>query len=199
MEINKEIEHHTQQRYLITYVSKDKEKLQTPAVTPKRIQPPTWKKTRVESPTNLSYHYTSGKVTESEEEKEEETEDQKFTYQNPIAKNPEFETLNLQTQQNLNPENPEIKTPNIQTPPTQDNQNPDLINQQNLPPIIVIDQPPINPIAKPIQLPLQLPSQQPNLDTMAYAPIAKLDNFTSKENNAQIWLNDIEKAIVVNG
>ncbi|KAG9298906.1 hypothetical protein G9A89_015928 [Geosiphon pyriformis] len=30
---------------------------------------------------------------------------------------------------------------------------------------------------------------------MAYAPITKLDNFTSEENNAQIWLNDVEKAI----
>ncbi|KAG9305694.1 hypothetical protein G9A89_022616 [Geosiphon pyriformis] len=59
-EINKEIEHHTQQRYSITYASKGKRKLQTPAITPKRIQPPTWKKTRVESSTNPSYHYTSG-------------------------------------------------------------------------------------------------------------------------------------------
>ncbi|KAG9297198.1 hypothetical protein G9A89_019479 [Geosiphon pyriformis] len=41
MEINKEIEHHTQQRYSITYMSKGKGKLQTPAVTPKRIQPST--------------------------------------------------------------------------------------------------------------------------------------------------------------
>ncbi|KAG9286842.1 hypothetical protein G9A89_012392 [Geosiphon pyriformis] len=57
-EINKEIEHHTQQRYPITYASKGKGKLQTPAVTPKKIQLPTWKKTRVESSTNLSYHYT---------------------------------------------------------------------------------------------------------------------------------------------
>ncbi|KAG9301558.1 hypothetical protein G9A89_004829 [Geosiphon pyriformis] len=60
MEINKEIKHHTQQRYPITYTSKDKKKLQTPAVTPKKIQPPTWKKTRVESPTNPSYHYIPG-------------------------------------------------------------------------------------------------------------------------------------------
>ncbi|KAG9285840.1 hypothetical protein G9A89_013265 [Geosiphon pyriformis] len=30
---------------------------------------------------------------------------------------------------------------------------------------------------------------------MVYVPIAKLDNFTSKEDNAQIWLNDIEKTI----
>ncbi|KAG9286954.1 hypothetical protein G9A89_001192 [Geosiphon pyriformis] len=33
---------------------------------------------------------------------------------------------------------------------------------------------------------------------MAYAPIAKLDNFTGEENNAQIWLNNIEKAIMAN-
>ncbi|KAG9286357.1 hypothetical protein G9A89_014523 [Geosiphon pyriformis] len=58
MEINKKIEHHIQQKYSITYASKGKEKLQTPAVIPKRIQPPTWKKTKVESPTNPSYHYT---------------------------------------------------------------------------------------------------------------------------------------------
>ncbi|KAG9289361.1 hypothetical protein G9A89_007922 [Geosiphon pyriformis] len=200
-------------------MSKDKGKLQTP----KKIQLPTWKKTRVESPTNPSYHYIPGsiinitftgvatsnmtsafgqfsfqskqkkaellkpygiisdlwEVTKSEEEEEEETKDQEFTYQNPITKNLEFETPNLQTQQNLNPENPEIKTPNIQTPPTQDNQNSNLINQQNLPPVI--------------------PPQQSNLDPMVYTPIAKLDNFTGKENNAQIWLNDIEKAIVANG
>ncbi|KAG9291951.1 hypothetical protein G9A89_004889 [Geosiphon pyriformis] len=56
--INKEIKHHTQQRYPITYASKGKGKLQTPAVIPKKIQPPTWKKTKVESPTNPSYHYT---------------------------------------------------------------------------------------------------------------------------------------------
>ncbi|KAG9289698.1 hypothetical protein G9A89_014433, partial [Geosiphon pyriformis] len=39
MEINKEIEHYTQQRYPITYASNGKGKLQTPAVTLKRIQP----------------------------------------------------------------------------------------------------------------------------------------------------------------
>ncbi|KAG9291551.1 hypothetical protein G9A89_021970 [Geosiphon pyriformis] len=58
--INKEIEHHTQQRYLITYASKGKGKLQTPAVTSRKIQPPTWKKNRIESPSNPSYHYISG-------------------------------------------------------------------------------------------------------------------------------------------
>ncbi|KAG9291762.1 hypothetical protein G9A89_012047 [Geosiphon pyriformis] len=59
-EINKEIEHHTQQRYLITYASKGKGKLQTPAVTPRKIQLPAWKKNRVESPSNSSYYYTPG-------------------------------------------------------------------------------------------------------------------------------------------
>ncbi|KAG9294411.1 hypothetical protein G9A89_001916 [Geosiphon pyriformis] len=34
---------------------------------------------------------------------------------------------------------------------------------------------------------------------MAYAPITKLDNFTGKEDDAQIWLNDVEKAIAANG
>ncbi|KAG9285841.1 hypothetical protein G9A89_013266 [Geosiphon pyriformis] len=89
-------------------------------------------------------------LTESEKKEEKEAEDQEFTYQNPITENLEFETLNLQIQQNLNPENLEIETPNIQTPPTQDNRNSNLINQQNLPPVIIIDQPLINPIAKPI-------------------------------------------------
>ncbi|KAG9291137.1 hypothetical protein G9A89_013009 [Geosiphon pyriformis] len=151
-------------------------------------------------------------VTESEEKEEEEAEDQEFTYQNPITESPEFETPNLQTQQNLNPENPEIETPNIQTLPTQDNRNPDLINQQNLPPIIGINQPLINPIVKLLQPPLQLPSQQlmqqqslqlplqqSNLNPIAYALITKLDNFTSEENDVQIWLNNVEKAIVANG
>ncbi|KAG9305756.1 hypothetical protein G9A89_005154 [Geosiphon pyriformis] len=57
-EINKEIEHHTQQRYPITYTSKGKKKLQIPAVTPRKLQPPAWKKNKVESPSNPSYHYT---------------------------------------------------------------------------------------------------------------------------------------------
>ncbi|KAG9304189.1 hypothetical protein G9A89_019751 [Geosiphon pyriformis] len=165
-EINKEIEHYTQQRYPITYASKDKRKLQTLA-----------KKNRVEFPSNLSYHYTPGSAIN-------------------ISSTDAFSS----TQQL---ENLEIKTPNIQTPPNQRNQKPELINQQNLSPVIVIDQPPINPIAKPIQQPLQLPSQQPeqqqplqqppqlpNLDPMAYTPITKLDNFTGEEDDAQIWLND---------
>ncbi|KAG9298615.1 hypothetical protein G9A89_012683 [Geosiphon pyriformis] len=97
------------------------------------------------------------------------------------------------------------------TLPTQNNRNSDLINQPNLSPVIIIDQPPINPIAKPISPPFQLLSQQPiqqqplqqspqqsNLDPMAYAPIAKLDNFTGKEDDTQVWLNDVRKAITAN-
>ncbi|KAG9302633.1 hypothetical protein G9A89_007337 [Geosiphon pyriformis] len=34
---------------------------------------------------------------------------------------------------------------------------------------------------------------------MAYAPITKLDNFTGEEDDAQVWLNAIEKAITANG
>ncbi|KAG9307011.1 hypothetical protein G9A89_003062 [Geosiphon pyriformis] len=239
VQINKEIEHHTQQRYPIIYASKGKEKLQTPAVIPKRIQPPTWKKTRVESPTNPSYHYTPRSainITSTDtstsnvtlvfgrfpfqskqektdllrpyEEEKEESEYQKFTYQNLILENLEFGTLNIQIQQNLNLKNSEIKTLNHQR---QNNPNSKLINQQNLPPVIVINQPPINPIAKPIQQPFQLPSQQPvqqqllqqppqqpNLDPMAYAPITKLNNFTSEKDDTQVWLNDVEKAITAN-
>ncbi|KAG9288708.1 hypothetical protein G9A89_004327 [Geosiphon pyriformis] len=121
-------------------------------------------------------------AAESEKE-EEESEDQEFTYQHPIIENPEeIETLNHQRQNNPNPK---------------------LINQQNLLPVIVIDQLPINPIAELIQQPLQLPPQQPvqqqlfqqppqlpNLDPMAYTPITKLDNFTGEEDDTQVWLND---------
>ncbi|KAG9286102.1 hypothetical protein G9A89_022779 [Geosiphon pyriformis] len=211
-EINQTIERYTQQQFPITYVDKSKRKLQTPAVTPKEIQLPTWKKQRIESPSYPSYHYTPGstinilsagistpnvtsifgqftfqnfgisdlwEVTKSEEEEKKETEDQEFTYQNPITENPEFETLNLRNQQNLNSVNSEVETPNIQTLPTQNNQNPNLINQSNLP------LQPLQLLPQQNQQPLQQPPQPPNLDPMAYAPIAKLDNFTSEENNAQ--------------
>ncbi|KAG9284600.1 hypothetical protein G9A89_004642 [Geosiphon pyriformis] len=176
---------------------KGKGKLQTPAVTPKGIQIPNWKKQKIESPIYPLYHHmprstiniasadmsTSTKtplaripdfgtvspweITESEEEK---NKDQKFNYQNPI-----LEDWNIQTQ----------------------NQNPELIHQQNLPPVIIINQLPIELIGEPIQPPS--PLQPPNLDLMTYAPITKLDNFTGEEDDAQVWLNDIEKAIAANG
>ncbi|KAG9295506.1 hypothetical protein G9A89_013535 [Geosiphon pyriformis] len=206
-EINKEIEHHTQQRYSITYTSKGKGKLQTPAVTSRKIQPPAWKKNRVKSPSNPSYHYTPGSaINISSTDTFTSTATSafgRFPFQNFGISDP-WEAQQL--------ENPEIETPNIRMPPNQRNQGPELINQQNLPSVIIINQLLINPIAEPIQQPSQLPPQQPgqqqllqqppqppNLDPIAYAPIAKLDNFTGKEDNAQIWLNDIEKAIAANG
>ncbi|KAG9286837.1 hypothetical protein G9A89_012387 [Geosiphon pyriformis] len=122
-------------------------------------------------------------------------------------KSPEVETPNLQTQQNLNLENPEIETPNIQPPPNQNNQNSNLINQPDLPPVIVINPPPVGLIGQPPQqphqqiqqplVPLQQPPQ-PNLDPIAYIPIAKLEKFTGKEDNAQAWINDVVKAITTN-
>ncbi|KAG9297714.1 hypothetical protein G9A89_011229 [Geosiphon pyriformis] len=124
-----------------------------------KIQPLTWKKTRIESPIAPSYYYTLGSAINitlasastsnelSKEEEEEESEDQEFTYQNPILENPEFGTPNIQTQQ----KNPEIKIPNIQAP---QNQNSEVINQ-HLPPVIVINQPPVEPIGQPIQTPNQ--------------------------------------------
>ncbi|KAG9302378.1 hypothetical protein G9A89_011428 [Geosiphon pyriformis] len=45
------------------------------------------------------------------EKEEEESEDQEFIYLHLIPENPEVETPNIQTQQQL--ENLEIKTPNI--------------------------------------------------------------------------------------
>ncbi|KAG9296381.1 hypothetical protein G9A89_014973 [Geosiphon pyriformis] len=183
LEINQTIEKYTQQQFPITYADKGKGKLQTPAVTPKQIQPPNWKKTQVESPTHLSYHYTPGK-------------------------NSEFGILNLQTQQNSNLKNPEIKTLNIQPLPNQNNQNSNLINQPDLSSVIIINLPPVEPIGQPLQqphqqiqqplVPLQQPPQ-PNLDLIAYTPIAKLKKFTGKKNNAQVWLNDVGKAIAANG
>ncbi|KAG9307621.1 hypothetical protein G9A89_023186 [Geosiphon pyriformis] len=185
-EINKEIEHHTQQRYPITYTSKGKRKLQTPAVTPQKIQPPIWKKTKIDTINISSIDASTSNATsafgcfsfQSKQrkedllglygkilitttlsefrnceslgnyiEEEEESEDQEFTYQNPILENLEIKTPNSQTQPNL--DNLENDTPNIQTPPNQNNPNPEVINQ-HLSPVIIIDQSPIEPIGQSI-------------------------------------------------
>ncbi|KAG9294959.1 hypothetical protein G9A89_017753 [Geosiphon pyriformis] len=75
----------------------------------------------------------------------------------------------------------------------------------HLPSVIVINPPPAPPNAQQQQQPQLLSQQQiqqqpqPNLDLMAYTPIAKLKKFTSKEDNAQVWLNNVEKAIAANG
>ncbi|KAG9286851.1 hypothetical protein G9A89_012401 [Geosiphon pyriformis] len=214
-------------------MGQSKEKLQTSAVTSKGIQIPNWKKQRIESLIYSSYHHTPGStinITSVDASTSTKTllariafqnlnrdhqhhldfdhrfisqisELSEFNYQNLILKNP-----NIQIQQHL--ENSEIKTPNIRTLPNQRNQNPELIHQQNLPLVIVIDQPPVEPIGEPIQppqvllqqsLPLQQPLQQPpqppNLDPMAYTPITKLDNFTGEEDDAQVWLNNYQSLI----
>ncbi|KAG9303364.1 hypothetical protein G9A89_013690 [Geosiphon pyriformis] len=72
-EINKEIEHHTQQRYPIIYSNFG-------------IANP-WEPTESEK-------------EQEEEEEEEESEDQEFTYQNPITENLDIETSEFQAQQN---------------------------------------------------------------------------------------------------
>ncbi|KAG9301837.1 hypothetical protein G9A89_004516 [Geosiphon pyriformis] len=59
-EINQKIERYTQKTFSITYQDKGKGKLQTPIVTPKRIQIPNWKKQRIESLIYPSYHHTPG-------------------------------------------------------------------------------------------------------------------------------------------
>ncbi|KAG9289968.1 hypothetical protein G9A89_010274 [Geosiphon pyriformis] len=192
-EINKEIEHHIQQRYSITYASKGKRKLQTPAITPKRIQPSTWKKTKIESPTAPSYYYTPGSAINitlasvstsnmistfrqfsfqnfgtttlwelSEEEKEEKSEDQEFTYQNPILENPEFGT----------PNHHKIKTPNRTNWPAHPNTEP------------------TKSTTTPSTASTITTTSTTATTKMAYAPIVKLDKFTGKKDNAQVWLND---------
>ncbi|KAG9292863.1 hypothetical protein G9A89_016225 [Geosiphon pyriformis] len=189
-EINKEIEHHIQQRYPITYANKGKGKLQTLVVIPKRIQPPTWKKTRVESPTAPSYYYTLGSTINitsvSAFTSNAISTFRQFSFQSKQKKTdllgpygiqslplqPDFRATTLWelSEEEEEGKNPENATPNIQTL-----QNPEQINPNNLPSNISL--------------------QPPNLDPMAYAPIVKLDNFTSEEDDTQVWLNNVEKAI----
>ncbi|KAG9286791.1 hypothetical protein G9A89_012341 [Geosiphon pyriformis] len=121
-----------------------------------------------------------------------------------ITNSKEEESSNWEVnKQNLILEHSEIKTLVNQTLENQNNQNSDVINQ-HLPPVIIINLLPAPPNAQQQQQPQLLPQQQiqqqpqPNLDSMAYAPIAKLKKFTGKENNTQIWLNDVEKAIAAN-
>ncbi|KAG9288451.1 hypothetical protein G9A89_015657 [Geosiphon pyriformis] len=56
--INQEIERYTQKTFPITYQNKGKGKLQTPAITPKEIQIPNWKKQRIEFLIYSLYHHT---------------------------------------------------------------------------------------------------------------------------------------------
>ncbi|KAG9297217.1 hypothetical protein G9A89_019498 [Geosiphon pyriformis] len=123
-EINKEIEHHIQQRYPITYANKGKGKLQTLA------------KHRIELPTNPLYHYTPGSAIN-------------------ITSTGMF-TLNKK----------------------------DLLR-------------PYGAYFKEFKSRSPTPSGQP-IAPIALAPIAKLEKFTGKEDDAQTWINNVTKAITAN-
>ncbi|KAG9302334.1 hypothetical protein G9A89_008826 [Geosiphon pyriformis] len=133
-------------------------KLQTPAVTPKKLQPPAWKKNRVESPSNPSYHYTPGSAIN-------------------ISSTDTFLSTATSTFGQFLFQSRQRKTELL-----------GLYGLQSPPP------PPDFRISDP----WETPPQPSNLDPIAYAPITKLNNFTGKEDDTQVWLNDVEKAITVN-
>ncbi|KAG9292785.1 hypothetical protein G9A89_006346 [Geosiphon pyriformis] len=199
IEINKKIEHYTQQRYPITYASKGKGKLQTPAVIPRKIQPPAWKKNRVESPSNPSYHYTLGSainisstdafpstVTSAFGQFSFQNRQRKAELLGPYGKY--FEGFNSRS---LTPSGLRSPPPppdfGISDPweaaesekKEKESENQEFTYQ--------------HPITKNLE-----PPQPPNLDPMAYTPIAKLDNFTGEEDDTQVWLNNVKKAIAAN-
>ncbi|KAG9298929.1 hypothetical protein G9A89_015951 [Geosiphon pyriformis] len=150
--INKEIEHHTQQRYPITYTSKGKGKLQTPAVTPRKLQPPAWKKNRVESLSNSSYHYTPGSVinisstdtfsstgfnsrSSTPSELRSPLPPPDFGISDPWetaeSEKEEEESENQEfTYQNPITESPEVETPEVETPNLQAQQNLNIENSK---------------------------------------------------------------------
>ncbi|KAG9291633.1 hypothetical protein G9A89_022052 [Geosiphon pyriformis] len=177
IEINKEIKHHTQQKYPITYTSKGKRKLQTPAVTSQRIQPPTWKKTRVESPNNSSYHYTPesainisstdtsasnatsifGHFPFQSKQKKEDLLGLYDKYFEKITESEEGQEVEEKkesenhkfTYQNLILENPETKFRQLGKQHSEYSNT--TKSEQSKPQIIVIDQPPVKTIGQPIQ------------------------------------------------
>ncbi|KAG9307321.1 hypothetical protein G9A89_017149 [Geosiphon pyriformis] len=145
--INKEIEHYIQQRYPITYTSKGKGKLQTPTVTPRKIQLLIWKKTRVESPTNLSYHYTprsvinilsTGISTSNATSTFGQFPFQNFGTTTPWELSEEEEKKELEDQeftyQNPITENLEVETPNLQTQQNLNLENPEIKTPNIQPP-----------------------------------------------------------------
>ncbi|KAG9303922.1 hypothetical protein G9A89_005832 [Geosiphon pyriformis] len=195
-----------QQQFPITYADKGKGRIQTPAATPKKIQLPSWKKHKVESPTTLSYYYTlrsAINILSADMSTSNATSTfGRFQFQSKQRKEDLLGPYNFGaatpwelSKKKEERKNPEIETPNIRTQQNQNNQNPDLINQPNVPPNIVINYPPIDSIVEPIQQPFQQlnpqiqqpqrPPQQPplqqqlNVNQMVYALITKLENFTA--------------------
>ncbi|KAG9293084.1 hypothetical protein G9A89_016446 [Geosiphon pyriformis] len=189
-EINKEIEHHTQQRYPITYASKDKGKLQTPAVTPRKIQPPAWKKNRVEFPSNPSYHYTPRSAINIS-----------LTDTFPSTATLAFGRFPFQSRQRktelLGPYDFRISDPwEAAESEKEEEESEDQEFTYHRTHTVATS---TTTSTTSITTTASTAPQPSNLDPMTYVPIAKLDNFTDKEDNAQVWLNDIEKAIAANG
>ncbi|KAG9304199.1 hypothetical protein G9A89_019761 [Geosiphon pyriformis] len=168
---------YTQQQFSITYVDKGKRRIQTPAATPKGIQLPNWKKHRVESPTAPSYHYTlestinilSADMSTSNDHTAHILRDLNHDSQ----RHQEFD--HQYSNQILEP----LLYGNYQRKKRKELQEP-------------LQQPPLQ------QQLLQQPQQQLNVNQITYAPIAKLENFTSKEDDTQAWINDVFKTIIVN-
>ncbi|KAG9293143.1 hypothetical protein G9A89_010480 [Geosiphon pyriformis] len=116
-------------------------------------------------------------------------------------------TANITTLLNRIPFQSKQKKAKLQN---QNNPNITPIVLQNLFSIIVIDLPPVLPIVEqqqqlllPPQQQLQQQSQPPQqqqqvVTSMAYISIAKLEKNTGKKDNAQVWLNDVTKAITAN-
>ncbi|KAG9291462.1 hypothetical protein G9A89_021881 [Geosiphon pyriformis] len=156
--INQEIKRYTQQQFPITYADKSKKKLQTPAVTPREIQLPMWKKQKIKFPLYPLYYHTPSSIINIT------STDMSTSNTTSI-----FGQLPFQNKQKKQPFQQSIQQP-LQSP---------LQPQQ--------------PLQQPLQQPQQQlqPIYQQLIRPMAYAPIAKLKKFTGKENNAQVWLNNI--------
>ncbi|KAG9306335.1 hypothetical protein G9A89_018218 [Geosiphon pyriformis] len=130
-----------------------------------------------------TYNFRAISPWEITDSKEEESSNQEVNKQNPIIEHSEIKTLVNQTSENQN------------------NQNSDIINQ-HLPPVIVINPSPVLPNTQQQQQPQLLPQQQiqqqlqPNLDSMAYVPIVKLEKFTGEEDNAQNTANSWYQSLI---
>ncbi|KAG9285892.1 hypothetical protein G9A89_013317 [Geosiphon pyriformis] len=162
-------------------------KLQTPAITPRKIQPLAWKKNRVESPSNSSYHYTSESIINISS-----------TDAFPSIATSAFGRFSFQRlRSSLSP--PDFGISDLWEAAESEKEEEESEDQEFTYQHPITENPELPPQQPRQQQLLQQPPQPPNLNPMAYAPIAKLDNFTGKEDDTQIWLNDVEKAIAANG
>ncbi|KAG9288617.1 hypothetical protein G9A89_006718 [Geosiphon pyriformis] len=211
-EINRKIEKYTKQRFLITFADKDKGRLQTPAGTPKQIQLPTWKKQRFDSPVNLSYYHTPRSTINiiNTATTSATTPLNRIPFQSKQKKTEllrtygdYFERFKLQSPMpseiQLSPPQPDFgAVSSWEITDSEEKKSSDWkVNKQNL----ILEH---SEIKTPVNQTLENQNNQnpdqshPNLDPMAYAPIAKLKKFTGKKDDAQVWLNNVEKAIATN-